>query len=114
MTALRQRVTFADPPAAGLAICVDGQRYDLTGREPYVRQDGSDSELLVWVSACVECDAPFECRSRLTSLPEVRRCGEHKMPGRRFDPDRRRRIAEAAGENHDDLVAQGKIKAASG
>jgi hypothetical protein len=90
-------LTFAKLPALGLAITIGGQRYDLRRHEPYRRRDGGLTTLLVWTSACLECGAEFICKSASYRLPQNRRCDECKRPGVRFDPERKKRIADAAG-----------------
>lgn len=62
------------------------QTYHPTGREPYVRPDGSQSKLIVWRSHCAECNAPFKFRTRSESrrpFTPSRRCPARKRPGAR-------------------------------
>lgn len=77
------KYTFAKIPAIGLAVAANGQRYDLIGHEPHVRQDGVATTLLVWHAECATCGKGFVSRSPSHGMPEVRRCDEHKSPGRK-------------------------------
>ena len=99
MTDFRKRVSFETPPAAGLKLIIDGQSYELTGHQPYTTKAGEETILLVWSTDCPDCGATFETTSAKTSLPANRRCDEHKRPGIKVDPDRPRRIADAAGSS---------------
>ena len=94
MTALARRVRFGTEPPVGLVLVIDDQRYEIVGAIDHVRLDGSPTRLAVWRSTCFECGETFECKCPALMLPETRRCREHKMPGRRIDPERKRRIAD--------------------
>lgn len=67
----------------------NGQRYDFVRAEPYVRRDGTDTELLVWRSHCAHCGERFTLRTPRGSpkfMPN-RRCQKHKRPGMRVKVD---------------------------
>ena len=90
------RITFETEPADGFAIAIDGQRYEAIGVVEHVRLDGEPTRLVIWQSRCAECGARFEFKTSAHSLPQNRRCDEHRRPGVKVDPERRRRIANAA------------------
>lgn len=74
-------VKFAEAPAAGLALMVDGQRFDLVSVQPHTRADGQASSLLTWRAACLDCGKPFELVEGLRFRLGARRCPEHRKPG---------------------------------
>jgi hypothetical protein len=65
----------------------DGQRYELVRSEPYTRQDGGETALLVWQSNCPVCGALFEVRTpaKASKFQPNRRCSKHKRPGHRVN-----------------------------
>lgn len=77
------KIGFAEIPPIGLAVAINGQRFDLMAVEDYTRLDGTPTNLLVWNSDCAECGAPFITKSGSKSLPGVRRCKPHAQPGRK-------------------------------
>lgn len=95
MTAL-PRIRFVSEPPVGLVITVNEQRYEVVGGLDHVRLDGEETRLTIWRSSCAECGAPFEFRAPATAPPQNRRCDDHKRPGVKVDPERRRRIAAAS------------------
>lgn len=42
------QIGFAEIPPKGLAIDINGQRFDLVDVEDYQKADGTESKLLVW------------------------------------------------------------------
>jgi len=60
-----------------------GQRYVWAGTVPHRRQNGTETELTVWVSWCAECGEKFEFMTPVN--PPVwqpsRRCRAHRQPG---------------------------------
>ena len=68
---------------SGFEISVDGQRYRFLGRRPHRRQDGTATELMAWESQCADCEEWFEAASPKNRGPEVRRCTDHRKPGKR-------------------------------
>lgn len=77
------KITFPDLPPIGLAVCLDSQRFDLVAVEPHRKLDGTDTRLLVWRSECATCGAGFTSRSPSYSLPQSRRCEQHRAPGKK-------------------------------
>jgi hypothetical protein len=73
----------------GLEVTYRGQRYRRIAIEPYIRDDGTETQLATWESECPECGEPFTIQStRLKRLRSPnRRCPEHRRPG---SPVRRR------------------------
>lgn len=76
-------ITFPSLPPIGLAISHGGQRFDLVDTEDHQRKDGTWTKLLVWQTECATCGEGFMGRSPAHSLPQVRRCEEHRQPGKR-------------------------------
>lgn len=95
MTAL-PRIRFEAPVPIGLALSIDGQRYEMISEVEHVRLDGEQTKLAMWRSECAECGQPFEFRCSQLSLPENRRCELHKQPGKRVR-DRARADARPIG-----------------
>lgn len=81
MAALKD-TKFAEVPPIGVAVDVRGQRYDLIAIEPYTRKDGTSTQLSVWMAECTVCCRPFVARAPVLSMPETRRCDEHKATGK--------------------------------
>lgn len=82
----RSRTNLIEPlgiPPVGLAISINGQRFELIGHEPHVRQDGALTTLLVWQAECLTCGAGFISRTSVARWAEVRRCELHRQPGKR-------------------------------
>lgn len=77
------QIGFADTPPKGLAITINGQRFDLVDVEDYTSAAGNASQLLVWHAECSTCGQGFVTKSVTSRLPEGRRCDLHKSPGRR-------------------------------
>ncbi len=77
------KFAFAETPAVGTAITIDGQRFDLVAIEPHRRVDGSMTKLLVWSGNCAVCDTAFIGKSPSTAMPGNRRCGAHQARGKR-------------------------------
>lgn len=79
------------PPRGGSVIGVsekrthDGQEFVCVAIEPYVRQDGTETELAVWQAGCARCGQPFQIRVPRASPKFVpnRRCPKHHRPGSR-------------------------------
>ncbi|WP_159981897.1 MULTISPECIES: hypothetical protein [unclassified Novosphingobium] len=76
-------------PAVGTVVMLDDQSFRLTGFEPYVRRDGSPSELMIWEAACAECGTPIKVKSPLKNNGLTRRCVEHSKAGTRVTGGRR-------------------------
>jgi hypothetical protein len=64
-------------------VVYKGQIYRRIAVEPYLRADGSETQLATWQSECPVCGEPFEIQTtRLRRLREPnRRCPEHRRPG---------------------------------
>ena len=77
------KIEFGDLPPIGVSVAINGQRYDLASIEDYVRVDGQPSNVLVWQADCAECGAPFLSKSGSRAFPSIRRCDEHRLPGRK-------------------------------
>lgn len=77
------KIGFLETPPVGIALKLGDQPFRLIRIDPHVRRDGVQIELLVWSSECAACGAPFETKAPVHSLPEGRRCDEHKRPGRK-------------------------------
>lgn len=63
---------------------IDGSyRYECTDLEPYVRQDGSQTQLAVVLGECAHCGEPFISRipAEVAKPSLNRRCQKHKRPG---------------------------------
>lgn len=62
-----------------------GQLYLQTGSEPHIRQDGTRTSLLRWLSWCAHCGEPFSFTTPANALKfnPNRRCAKHKRPGQR-------------------------------
>lgn len=71
-------IGFAEIPSVGLAVTIAGQRFDLVEVEPYVRQDGQRTNLLVWSAACATCGVEFRSKSPTSQLPQSRCCPDHR------------------------------------
>ncbi len=76
---------FADIPPVGIAIAIRGQRYDAVKVEPHTRRDGGEAHLVTWASHCAQCGCAIAVRCTSKSLPETRRCAEHRQPGKRIE-----------------------------
>jgi hypothetical protein len=66
-----------------LEVTYRGQLYRRIAVKPYIRADGSTTQLATWQSECPFCGEPFEIQTtRLQRLREPnRRCPEHRRPG---------------------------------
>lgn len=60
------------------------QEYWLVDSRPYTRRDGSPTTLALWKSYCPACGEPFEFTlpGEAKKFIPIRRCTEHKRPGR--------------------------------
>lgn len=76
------QIGFPAPPPIGLALDINGQRYDLVEHRPHRKRDGSETILLVWQTECSTCGEGFTTASPSTGLPSGRRCLEHHRPGK--------------------------------
>lgn len=83
-------VAFAD-----VLVC-RGHRFESFGREPYVRKDGTMSEVLVLWTCCHDCGAGYEIRASLTHTKDFRmRCDACKKPHVPVRPGQPKRRAGA-------------------
>jgi hypothetical protein len=67
----------------GLAIAVNGQRFDLVAHEPLTLRDGSTVPAMVWRAECAECGEGFTSRTIAGQFAGTRRCEKHRQPGKR-------------------------------
>ena len=60
-----------------------GQTYALIRSRPYIRRDGSTTELFIWRGHCAECGTAFGFSTPALSskFEPNRRCREHRRPG---------------------------------
>jgi len=67
----------------GMTVNWQGQTFKLVAINPYQRQDGRETIVLVWQSNCAVCGCPFETITpqRKFKYP-TRRCAAHKKPRR--------------------------------
>lgn len=76
---------FAMIPPVGLALLIDGRRFDLVGIEGHIRRDGEATKLLVWYGECATCGVGFTAKSPSNRPCEARRCEIHRQPGKRIE-----------------------------
>ena len=64
-------------------IIKSGQLYRVVGFRPYVKRDGTQIELVRFVSHCADCGQTFEfgLPQGANAFTPCRRCDEHKKPG---------------------------------
>lgn len=74
----KNHLVFGNVPPVGLIVGARGQAYELVATEPY-RNNGRDTVVLTWRSACIECGAPFDQTAPLggTQYPN-RKCKAHR------------------------------------
>jgi len=65
-------------------ILLNGQPFNLIGEQPHVTKDGRKITLQRWSSRCTTCGAPFIALTIPGRHPDVRRCEDHRLPGRRI------------------------------
>lgn len=67
----------------GETIIKNGQSYRVVNFQPYVRYDGSKTELVCFVSRCADCGYGYEFKlpQGATRFEPRRRCDQHKKPG---------------------------------
>jgi hypothetical protein len=80
------RIEFPTIPPIGLAITVDGLRFDLMSIDDHVTRDGRPTKLLAWSGNCADCGTAFVTRSPATRPPESKRCDLHREPGHKVRP----------------------------
>lgn len=68
---------------AGTRVEIAGQQFAVDRIEPYTRTDGRPSQVVIWSGACSTCGASFEQMLAAGKLPVVKRCPEHRSPGKR-------------------------------
>lgn len=66
----------------GLAIEINGQRFDCVAHESHTKPDGSSVPVAVWQAECATCGEGFLCKSIAGRFAEVRRCAQHRQPGK--------------------------------
>lgn len=72
-------ITFFDDPKIGDGIALDDQIYNFSRIEPYMRADGNESKLIVWISHCPECGQEFEAKTSFSNVRNFnRRCVDHR------------------------------------
>ncbi len=86
--------TYPLTPGCGIQMKDIGQEYRVVGLVPYVRRDGTKTELALWVSHCPACRQPFAFFTpTVTTFSPNRRCRRCAKPGRRVVAKKRKGIA---------------------
>lgn len=64
-------------------IIKSGQLYRVVGFKPYTKRDGTQIELVRFVSHCADCGQTFEfgLPQGANDFTPCRRCDKHKKPG---------------------------------
>lgn len=78
-------------PPIGLAIEINGQRFDCVAHAEYPRADGTKVECAVWQAECATCGEGFTSRTIAGRFAETRRCEKHRSPGKRVSAPRNKR-----------------------
>lgn len=66
----------------GAKMSIDGQIFELIGRHPFARLDGTIGEILNWRAPCAVCGKPFVTSSPSSGSTPTRRCREHRSAGK--------------------------------
>lgn len=85
-------IKLAVPTEIGTVLKLDDQEYELSRFEPYTRDDGRQSTLLVWETTCPSCAEAFLVKSTLTVRWLVRRCVDCAKPGKPVQGKRGRNV----------------------
>lgn len=67
----------------GQVIESGGQSFECVGFKPYVRADGSETELVIMQAKCAKCGLPFRFtvpQGKMSFHPN-RRCAKHRSTG---------------------------------
>jgi hypothetical protein len=75
-------ITLAGVAPIGLAVEVNGQRFDLIGHEAYQTKAGAMTTLAIWQAECATCGEGFTTKAAPSRWPERRRCDLHTQPGK--------------------------------
>ena len=86
-----EHIAFPSPPPVGTVISFSEQTYKLVGTRPHCTLAGKETLLLLWRSACPECDQNFIYETSLKFSGPNRRCELCVRPGVRVS--KRQRVA---------------------
>lgn len=67
-------------PTEGVELLVDEQVFTAVRVDPYRRNDGGDSFLIIWRGRCAECGNPFEQATGTAGGIPRRRCQACRTP----------------------------------
>ena len=67
----------------GTTRIVKSQRFVLVGKRPYVRKDGTDSEITTWEGECLICGTPYTQGGGANGIHTwpLRTCEQHRGRG---------------------------------
>lgn len=91
-------IYFDATPNLGTMLVIDGQEYELREVRPHTRQDGGETQLLVWEAHCAACGAEFETTTAIKSKSINRRCSGCAQAGKPVKGRRGRKVVVAV--NH--------------
>lgn len=91
-------IAFEKTPEIGTVMTLDDQSYEFVGVEPYRRDDGLATDLLVWETCCPTCGAGFTAKTPLVTNTVVRRCADHRKAGKPVKGKRGRKVRVAIVE----------------
>lgn len=78
MPAQRPYWLLATLPPIGFIASRDGQPFEVTAHEPYMRKDGTVTSLVEWTAPCATCGDLFSTITSIGVWPGTRRCEDHR------------------------------------